>query len=426
MIFPKKILVAFLVVIIAGAAAYILFFHNPKDETSGGTPGSQGSSTQSAEQKPEEEPLPVKAALAQKGDLLIRLKSAGEAVTEKRITVKTEVSGVIKNLRVKEGMHVREGDLLVEIEDREYRLRLEQREAGRLKALSELFLERQFAVPDRQPDSQQLERVDKTREAFEKAAGLWGRGMISREEYEKAKMDYEFALIETGAKKDEVMATAKGLTQSEVEVKIAQMELEKTKIRAAFSGVITDIKVSPKENVTAGRELFTLVNISDIKVQAMVLESEVGRIRVGRPADLKFTAYPGKVFKGTVEAISPIVNPQDKTCKVHVAVSNIAGEIKPGMHAEVEITAEVHTGRVLIPQEAVLVRAGRKLAFVVEEGLAKWRYIEVGLENDDFAEVLDGVKEGEIVIVEGHLTLAHDARVKVAVEPAENKDEKTK
>ena len=77
-----------------------------------------------------------------------------------------------------------------------------------------------------------------------------------------------------------------------------------------------------------------------------------------------------------------------------------------------EIPAEIHKDRLLIPQNAVLVR-GRKLAFVVEDGLAKWRYIQVGLENDEYAEVLDGVQEGELVIVEGHFTLAHDARVKI-------------
>jgi multidrug efflux pump subunit AcrA (membrane-fusion protein) len=98
---------------------------------------------------------------------------------------------------------------------------------------------------------------------------------------------------------------------------------------------------------------------------------------------------------------------------VHIAVENPQEEIKPGMHAEVEIAADIYKDRLLVPQEAVLVRGGRKLVFAVEEGLAKWRYIEVGLENKDYAEVLDGVKEGEMVIVEGHFTLAHDARVQV-------------
>jgi len=77
------------------------------------------------------------------------------------------------------------------------------------------------------------------------------------------------------------------------------------------------------------------------------------------------------------------------------------------MHADVEIAAEIHKDRLLIPQEAVLVRMGRKMAFVIEGELAKWRYIDVGLENEDYVEV------GETVIVDGHFTLAHDARVRI-------------
>jgi multidrug efflux pump subunit AcrA (membrane-fusion protein) len=98
---------------------------------------------------------------------------------------------------------------------------------------------------------------------------------------------------------------------------------------------------------------------------------------------------------------------------VHISVSNPNEELKPGMHAEVEIAADVYPARLLVPQEAVLVRGGRRLVFAVEGGLAKWKYIEAGLENERFVEVLGGVAEGEDVIVEGHLTLAHDAKVKI-------------
>jgi len=94
-------------------------------------------------------------------------------------------------------------------------------------------------------------------------------------------------------------------------------------------------------------------------------------------------------------------------------MSNPDEVIKPGMHAEVEIITDIYPDRLLIPQEAILLRGGRKLAFVVEGELAKWRYLELGLENEDYAEVLDGVQEGEEVAVEGHFTLAHDARVRV-------------
>jgi hypothetical protein len=100
-------------------------------------------------------------------------------------------------------------------------------------------------------------------------------------------------------------------------------------------------------------------------------------------------------------------------------MDNPSEEIKPGMHAEVEFPTEIFTGRLLVPQQAILVRGGRKLVFAVEGDVAKWRYIEVGLENERFAEVLPGkepgwgVSAGDTVIIEGHITLAHDTKVSI-------------
>lgn len=409
MIFPKKVLAGVLALIIVGAAAYIIFFNKKSKEPS----AKAGEETAEPASKPEESALPVKVVPVRRGDLIMRLESPGEAFTEKIIALKTEVTGTIKSLNVKEGKHVRAGEILVEIDDQEYRLKWERAEALRLKYLSDLLLDKQFALPNKELDSAAAEKIKKAELDFSKAGSLYGQGMISREQFEKAKRSYETLLIESGVKQEEVMAATKGLTQAEIDAQIAQMELERTKIRAPYAGIISDVKVSPQENISAGRELFTLVDISQIKVQAKVLESEIGKMKVGYEASLRFSAYPGKTFKGHVEAVSPIINPEDRTCAVHIAVENPQEEIKPGMHAEVEIAADIYKDRLLVPQEAVLVRGGRKLVFTVEEGLAKWRYIEVGLENKDYAEILDGVKEGEMVIVEGHFTLAHDARVQV-------------
>ena len=409
MIFSKKILIISLIVIVIAVLAFFIFFRGKPD-------GSKEASTQdTAEEarKVKETPLPVKVVEAQIGDLIIKLKSPGEAVTNMKINMKAEVAGVIKSLNVEESKHVRKGELLVELDDEKYRLDLEQEEATRLKVLSELLVEKRFAEPGETRSGPDREKIQKAKDDYEEARRRFRSGLTSRAEFEKANTEYELSLIESGEKKEEIRAAAKGLTQAEIRVKAAQMNLEKTKIKAPFSGLIHDIKVSPQEHVTSGRELFTLVNIDRIRVHAKVLESEIGKMKVGREVDLKFSAYPGKIFKGEVKAISPVINPQDKTCNVIIDVANPEKEIKPGMHVEVEIAAEIHKNKLLIPQDAVLVRSGRKLAFVVEEGLAKWRYIDVGLENEDYAEVLDGVKEGESVIIEGHFTLAHDARVRI-------------
>jgi RND family efflux transporter MFP subunit len=409
MIFSKKILVISLFVIIIAVLAFFIFFRGKPGESE------ETSAQDSAEkaQKVSETALPVKVAEAQRGDLIIKLKSPGEAVANMEINMKAEVAGVIKSLNVEESKHVKKGELLVVLDDEEYSLDLEQEEATRLRVLSELLVEKRFAEPEGMKSGPDKEKIQKAKEDYEEARRRFRGGLIPRAEFEKASTDYEVVLIESGEKKEEILAATKGLTQAEIRVKTAQMNLEKTKIRAPFSGLIHDIKVSPQEHVTSGRELFFLINIDRIRVHAKVLESEIGKMKVGREVDLKFSAYPGKIFKGEVKAISPVINPQDKTCRVIIDVANPEEEIKPGMHVEVEIAAEIHKDKLLIPQDAVLVRSGRKLAFVVEEGLAKWRYIEVGLENEDYAEVLDGISEGASVIIEGHFTLAHDARVRI-------------
>ena len=408
MIFSKKVLTISLVVIVIVVLAIFLF--NKRDGDSSDVESSKNSLKNP---KPEETPLSVKVAKARRGDLIIKLKSPGEAVTDRKIIIKAEVEGVVNKINVKESQHVKKGDLLIELDDKKYMLEVDSAEASRLSKLSELLLEKRFSGAENASVDYDRKKISKIIEQFENTKKLYQKGLISREKFEDTQKEYEMVLIESGEKKDEIMAAAKGLTQAEVNVKKAKMNLQKTKILAPFQGIICDIQVSPGEYVTSGRELFTLVDISRINVHARVLESEIGKMEVGREVDLRFSAYPGKVFKGKVKAISPIVNAEDKTCKVIIDVANLEEEIKPGMHAEVEIAAEIYENKLLIPQEAVLVRSGRKLVFVYDDGLAKWRYIETGLENEDYAEVLDNVKEGELVLVDGHFTLSHDARVKI-------------
>lgn len=415
MILSKKILTISLIVIGICIAVYFFVIKN-------GAEPEQGVSSQDsaeAKEKVAETPIPVKVDRARIGELIISLKSPGEAVTNRKVTLKSEVAGIIKQLNVEEGQHVKEGDLLMELNDREIRLELESAQANRLSKLSELLLEKQFEGSQSALDQSELDKIQKAKKEYERVQELYRKGMISDNEYEEAYSRYELALIESGEKKDEIRSASKGLTQAEIAVKTAQMKLEKTKIMAPFAGIITDIQVSPQEHIATGRDLFILVNISRIQVYAKVLESEIGKMKKGREVILRFSAYPEKVFSGKVKSISPIVNPEDKTCKVIIDVANPQEDIKPGMHAEVEIAAEIHKDKLLVPQDAILDRGGRKLAFVVQDGLAKWRYVQLGLENDEYAEILpsdkegEGVKEGETVIVDGHFTLAHDAKVTI-------------
>jgi len=407
---PKKTLILFLVLIICFLGVYFIFLKKSPDSP----PAEESTETiKEGSEEVSDAPVSIKTMTAHRGDLKMKLKSPGEAFTREKIIVKAEVSGRIKNLNIEEGQHVNKGDLLVELDNRQYQLDLENARASYLQKLSELLMEQKFSQNQESEPEQNRPELEKAKKEFDDANSLFAKGLISADEFESASKKYEMVLIESGQLKGEIREAAKGVTQADVQVKKAQMDLEKAKISAPFSGIICNIQVAPQEHVSNAQELFTLVNIDQIQVHAKVLESEVGKMKTGREVILSFSAYQGKDFKGIVKSISPIIDPEDRTCKVIVVMHNPDEVIKPGMHAEVEIITDIYPDRLLIPQEAILLRGGRKLAFVVEGDLAKWRYLELGLENEDYAEVIDGVQEGEEVAVEGHFTLAHDARIRV-------------
>lgn len=361
-------------------------------------------------------PLPVKVSTAKIGEIVLKLKTIGEVEAVKIVKVKAELKGDIKRLNVDEGKHVKEGEILAELDDTEYRLRFEEAEVNRLEKLSRFYIQNQFGEVMPDLSNEEMEKVEQKKKEYEKALELWKEGLISEKELEKAKREYELSLIEKGEKREDVLSATIGFSQADIAYKQAKLNLEKTKIKAPFSGIITDIKVKEGSSVGVGEELMTLVNIDRLRVRAKVLESEVGKLAAGRKATLKFSSYPEKTFSGIVKSISPIVDPNDKTCNVFIDLENLGELIKPGMHCEVAIDAEIFKGKLIVPRESILVRGGRKLCFVVEGELAKWRYVETGLEDDENVEILSGVSEGEKVITEGHFTLAHDAKVRIVGE----------
>jgi len=125
---------------------------------------------------------------------------------------------------------------------------------------------------------------------------------------------------------------------------------------------------------------------------------------------------------GTVQTINPVVDGGTRTARVTVIVPNPGGRILPGMYARVALEAQRFDNRVLVPRSAILERDRRTMLFVFDgsgdTGLAKWRYVTTGLQNDSLVEIVpaaetDSVKPGEVVLTEGHYTLIHDARIRL-------------
>jgi RND family efflux transporter MFP subunit len=217
-----------------------------------------------------------------------------------------------------------------------------------------------------------------------------------------------------------------GLDQAEVSLREAELALARTSVSAPFAGHVDQVHVAAGEHVGVGENLLDLVDLDPIRVEVQVVESELRWLQQGGSASIRLVAFPDTVFHARVAAIRPSVDPETRTGLVTVVMPNPEDAILPGMFAHVTLDGRTFADRLLVPKDAVIERDGRSLVFAFEglpgsapgEGLAKWIYVTTALVNREYIEIVHGesdtqLKPGTLVLTGGHLTLIHDARVRV-------------
>ena len=323
---------------------------------------------------------PVTGARVSRDTLWIRITASGRAAAFRRATLSARVPGQVRDVGVRENDPVGSDAFLIQIDTTEYALA--------------------------------LARANST---------LTG----AQADYERIVLfDDEIADARVREERARVARSRSGLDEAMVGVREAELELSWTRIGAPFAGRVADLRVVPGQFVAQGDELVTVVELDPIKVEAQVLEGEIGLLEEGRRATMTFAAFPGQTFVGRVETINPVVDLETRSARVTVLLPNPGGRIKPGMYASVSLDAQHFTERILVPRSAVLERDRRTMLFVFNEeegeiGRTEWRYVTTGLENDRVVEIVENtetsmVDPGEIVLVDGHHFLGHDAAVQLA------------
>ncbi|HSK18145.1 MAG TPA: efflux RND transporter periplasmic adaptor subunit [Longimicrobiales bacterium] len=311
--------------------------------------------------------------------LVLTVSAPGEAASWQQTAVRSQVSGQVKAVRVSENQAMAQGAVLIEIDPTEYRLSLEEAQA-RLRQAEMTY--RETTLSD--------DRIEDPR---------------------------------VRAERDTAARARSGLDAARVAVDRAEINLLRTRIVAPFPGRVANLKVVPGQYVNVGDELLTVQAMDPIRVDAKVLEGNIGYLAVGRTARVTFAAFPGEVFEGRIQSINPVVDPELRNARVSISVRNPSGRILPGMFARASLSAERFPDRILVPKSAVLERDNRRtLVFVFEgegdKGRAKWRYVTPGRSNDTHVEIVENadtemLAPGEIVLVSGHYTLSHDIPVRL-------------
>ena len=186
--------------------------------------------------------------------------------------------------------------------------------------------------------------------------------------------------------------------------------------RSPVSGIVTEKKAVQGMRFMPGEMLYQVTNLASIWVIADVFEQDIGQVRQGSKAIVKVDAYADKTFPGIITYVYPTLKNETRTVPVRVELGNPSGQLKPGMYAQVELSSASRTPVLTVPVSAVIDSGTRQIVLVQkEEGRFEPREIKVGARSNDRIEVVQGVQDGEIVVVAANFLIDAESNLKAAI-----------
>jgi Cu(I)/Ag(I) efflux system membrane fusion protein len=204
---------------------------------------------------------------------------------------------------------------------------------------------------------------------------------------------------------------------------LQQGEILKTIIvRSPATGVVLEKIAVAGARVMSGETLFKIADLSQVWVLVDVYEQDIGSIRPGQTARVTLDAYPGKLFTGKVGFIYPMLNTATRTVKVRIELVNPDNQLKPMMYAQVQIDIDKHQA-LTVPNSAVL-ESGRRTLLLVDRGEGRFepRPVKVGLRGEEMTEILEGLQQGDRVVVSANFLIDAESNLKAALSSFESTD----
>ena len=374
--------------------------------------------------------IPVETVPLHRGSLDRRLHLTGSIVSEAMVDVFSKVSGILESIKVEQGDRVRADQVIAMVESEEKEAQLQEARAA-LDVLRARWTQIETgARPEEITQAEQLVLQTKARwernlDNFKRLKNLQERDFVSQHSLDEAilqvtisEAEYRSArekltLLRKGARQEDRDGLLAQIRQAEAAVRLARIHLKNTTIRAPIGGIISKRYLDRGASVSASTPLVRIVAMDTVKVIVQVVERELARLKTRAMADIHVDAYSEEVFQGAVARISPTVDPESRTADVEIQVDNRDHRLKPGMFARVSLIVQRRDGVLLLSRDSLLRESGPTRVFVHDTGRASLREVRLGLEGEQYVEVMGGLREGDEVIVAGQYELRDGMPVKV-------------
>jgi len=312
-------------------------------------------------------------AKVERRDINVVVESVGEINPANQVTVKAEVSGKIRSIEVGVGLSVKRGELLLALDD------------------TDLLTEKQAAQTEIEGAQLQL---TKSKRDFNRNEALYKSNLVSREVFENTK-------------------TAQDLAQNDFEraqrrLQTVEDKLQKVRILAPFDGTVLTLPVSKGQvvsgatSVSQGTELMTFADLKELVIRSHISQVDITQISVGQLAEIGVDSLTGTPMAGKVMLIAPIATVKNgiKGFSVDVLITQGDARIRPGMNANLRFPVAAAPGTLAVPVSAVFTEGKEKVVYIRTAANAERRVVTVGATDYNFCEIKDGLREGEVVLLE--------------------------
>jgi RND family efflux transporter MFP subunit len=355
----------------------------------------------------------VTTAAAIKRELPRFFEATGSLAGDQQTDVAPQTSGKVVAIGVDIGSYVKRGQMLVQLDDAELKLRVDQAAAQVEQAKAAVRqAEEKIGLRSGQAfDPNRVAEVAAAKVAFDlaeknlrRAEKLIESGDVSRSFYDEQrarrdqlKEQYEVALAQARQNYAGVDVSRTNVANAQAALALARKSLSYAIIPAPIDGFVSERTADLGEYVSPQQKVVTIVRTNPLRIRIDIPEQAIPEVKVGQSVSITTSAWPDKNFAGRVARIAPNVSATSRTLNVEAEIENSGGALKPGQFATVRILQERADPAVLVPARAVVNEAGVSRVYVIKDGHAEQRLVQTGQTDGDLIEIRSGVAADELV-----------------------------
>lgn len=333
--------------------------------------------------------------------------ASGTLTFREQVQLRSEVIGQVIALHVEEADEVKKGDPVITLDPKTYQAQVDQAEA-RVR-IQQIAIERQRLL------------INTLSDRFERQKAMFAKKLVDEDSFESLKSDLALAKVDLRSLQESLAQSRAALDQSED-------LLSKTRITSPIDGVVIQVDVKVGETVIAGTTnipgstMMVIADPSETLTEVQVDEADIAQVREGQRADVYTAAYPDTPLSGTIQSIASVARQTPGQASLSFLVKILMDKqdsmtIRPGMSVRADIYTETSDETLAVPVQAVLFdedteedgkgEKEQSYVFVMQDGKAIRKDVEVGISSDSDQEITDGLEEGELVIVGPFRILRH-------------------